>query len=169
LLFFYYIKNGGGNSATNVINHEQQKLSASTVSQMLRIAESTHQVDQSTRLRRNPPPFKYCRAEEEKEYEKGVSSTASTTIYPFCEFTRSDATDEPIGKDGFQVLSRKIKVVDFNIENYELLSDSVSGTTKDGKNIVSPPSILCIVYSTSSSPDHAQAIISIKQTWGYGA
>ena len=168
LFFFYCIKNGGGknNAATNVTNHEQQKLSASKVSKKLRIAESTHQEDPSTRLRRNPPPFKYCRAEEEKEYEKVVSSISSTTIYPFCEFARSDATNEPIGKDGFQVVSRKIKVVDFSIETNELLSDSVVGAIKDGKHILSPPRILCIVYSTSTSPDHGQAVISIEQTWG---
>lgn len=168
LFFYHYVKNGGGkdDAATDVMNNEQN---ASKVSQMLRKAESKNEEDESTMLRRNPPSFKFCRVEEEKEYEKAVSSVTSKTIYPFCDFASSDTTNEPIGIDGFQVVSRKVKVIEFNIENNELLSDLVSSTTKDRKNTISPPRILCIVYSTSSSPDQVQAVASIKQTWGYGA
>lgn len=172
LFFYHYVKNGGGkdDAATDAMNNnEKRTVHASKTSQMLRKVESKNEEDESTSLRRNPPPFKYCRVEEEREYEKVVSSTTSTTIYPFCDFASSDTTNEPIGIDGFQVVSRKVKVVEFNIENNELLSDLVSGTTADRKNTISPPRILCIVYSTSSSPDQVQAITTIKQTWGYGA
>ena len=159
--FFYYNSNikGRKKSGEKIAAHQSE-------SSLLQGVED--QNDESTKLRKNPPRFTFLRAEEDAILlASNITSEISEPPMessPVCEFTRISSTFEYLGRDGFEVISQKVKVL--NLDGKELFLAANTSSLHNHHSKARLPRILCIVHSTSSS-DQAQSLNAIKQTWGY--